>query len=102
MGIIASELKEWLSTIPDDHVIAIDESGALLVDINETKDDVSFEVGGIPLDERHYPWMDTVPEDEQAQYFGPEQECESCAGLSGNHRVWCPYIKRKEREGSLA
>ena len=52
MGMIAKDVKEWLQTIPDDHVIAIDDGGMLLVDIDEKDDDVYLEIGGIPEEEQ--------------------------------------------------
>lgn len=56
MGMVAKDVKEWLNTVPDDHLIAIDDGGMLLVDVDEKEDDVYLEIGGIP-DEEEEPEM---------------------------------------------
>lgn len=48
MAMEAKEIKEWIATVADDKMIAIDEGGLTLVVQGER----SFcEVGGIPLSE---------------------------------------------------
>lgn len=48
MAMEAKEIKEWLATVADDKMIAIDEGGLTLM----VKGERSYiEVGGIPLDE---------------------------------------------------
>lgn len=47
------EIERWLSTLPDDANVAIDEGGLNLVEVDDdgNEGEAYIEVGGIPLDD---------------------------------------------------